>query len=538
MTPLDPATRKQLTDAARFGRKRPVSGRNGIAVTSHPIVTRVATDVLRSGGNAADAALAASVAQTVVEPHMTSICGVLSMLYFDATTGETTYLNGSMARLAALESFGLADVQTARSVAVPGFWAAFEAGLERHGSMKKDDLAAPAIELAAEGFEVYPFLYGMAFERIGTLGRYDEGREVFFRDGRLIDVGEVLRQPRLADTLGRLIDEGGDYFYRGAFAQRMVDRVQAAGGVLTRQDLADYEPRWMEPARGTYRGYDVVGSPPPDRGGTHIIEILNLVEQIPIAEWGPPTQSADTLYWLARFCGEVYVDGYRQRDPRDFPVPLELLTSKEYAAQRFALMRMTDPKPVGAPPYPGSNHVTVVDADGSIATLLHSVMSLPWTNGLFVDGVPLWAGAIHFLDNLPKAGGRGSCYVAPTIVFDGGRPVLTAGSPSFSLLQNIVQNTVNILDFGMDVETSVHQPRFGGPTTGASPTNPHGSYLCEADIDESLRAEVTERGIRFDVVNPWNVHAGSYEGVRFVDGIAEACADPRRTGAAEAVAAR
>ena len=106
-----------------------------------------------------------------------------------------------------------------------------------------------------------------------------------------------------------------------------------------------------------------------------------------MAEWGPPTQSADTLYWLTRFCGEVYVEGFNQRDPRDYHVPLELITSKEYAAQRFELMRMSDPTPVGSPPYPGSNHVTVVDAQGNVASILHSVMSLPWSNGLYVDGV-------------------------------------------------------------------------------------------------------------------------------------------------------
>lgn len=533
---MDRTTRKELTDAARFGRKRPVSGSQGIAVTSHPLATRIATDVLRAGGNAADAALAASVAQTVVEPHMTTLCGVLSMLHFDARAGQTTYLNGSMARPADLISFGAEDVPTARSVAVPGFWAAFEAALERHGSKSKAELVAPAIELADEGFEVHPFLYGMAFERMAALGRSPDGREVFFPEGRLVDVGEVLRQPRLAETLQLLVEKGSDHFYRGDFARRMVDTVRAAGGVLTRQDLEDYEVRWMEPARGTYRGYDVVASPPPDRGGTHVIEILNLVEQIPLLEWGPPTQSADTLYWLTRFCGEVYLDGFSQRDPRDYPVPLELITSKEHAARRFELMRMTDPRPIGTPPYPGSNHVTVVDRDGNVASVLHSVMSLPWTNGLYVDGVPLWAGAVHFLGNLPKAGGRGSCFVAPTIVFRDGTPVLAAGSPSQGLIQNVVQNTLGILDFGLDVEASVHTPRFGGPRSiedlfsGSPPT-----YACEVDVDETLRHEVGERGIRYDVVNPWNLNLGSYEGVHLVDGVGHACADPRRAGAAAVV---
>lgn len=537
---MDAADRKNLTELARFGRKQAATGRNGIAVTSHPVVTRVATDILRAGGNAADAALAASVAQTVVEPHMSTICGVLSMLYHDAATGETTYLNGSMDCPRELTSFAPADIATGRSVAVPGFWAAYEAARERHATRKSSELVAPAIELAREGFEVHPFLYGMAFEQAGTLGRYPEGRESYFPDGRLIDVGETLRQPRLAATLEALVDGGADYFYRGEFARKMVETVRNAGGVLTRDDLEAYEVRWMDPARGTYRGYDVVGSPPPDNGGTHVIEILNLIEQVPLLEWGPPTEHPDSLYWLMRFCGEVYLDGAKQGDPKHYPMPLETITSKQYAAARFHLMRMGAPlvpDPAGTP-YPGSNHVTVVDAAGNIASVLHSVMSLPWSNGLFVDGVPLWAGAVHFMRVMPRPGGRASCYVAPTIIFKNGEPVLTAGSPSVGLIQNIVQNTVNILDFGLDIETSVHRPRFGGPSLssflGGNLLAP--SYYVEADIDEGVRNEVAERGVPVDVVNPWNFHSGSYEGVHIAaDGTASACGDPRRAGRAEAV---
>ncbi|CAB4696032.1 MAG: gamma-glutamyltransferase [Actinobacteria bacterium] len=533
---MDAATRKQLTDAARFGRKAGVQGRDGMVVTSHPIATRVATDVLREGGNAVDAALAAAVTQTVVEPHMSSLCGVLSMLHHDGARGETTYLNGSMDRPRDLTSISPADMSSGRSVAVPGFWAAFEAAAERLGSLPVSRLMAPAVELADQGFEMYPFLYGMAFTQLGTLGRYAGGREVFLPDGHLLDVGDLVRQPRLAETLGRLVEDGSEHFYRGAFAQRLVETAQGAGGVITRADLEAYEVRWMEPARGTYRGYEVIGSPPPDRGGTHVIEILNLVEQIPLQDWGPPTESPDTLYWLARFCGEVYLEGFDQRDPRDYPVPLDLITSKEHAARRFELMRTRLPHAVASAPYPGSNHVTVVDGDGDIASVLHSTMSLPWTNGLYADGVQLWAGGVHFLGNLPQPGGRGSCFLAPTLILRDGRPVLSAGSPSQGLIQNIVQNTLNILDFGMDIEASVHTPRFGGTASidavlEAAPA----SYFCEADVDEAVRREVVRRGVGLEVVNPWNLHSGSYEGIHLVEGVAHACADPRRAGAAEAV---
>ena len=536
---MDPQRRRRLGAEARFGRKPAVAGRGGIAISSHPFATDAALGVLRDGGNAVDAVLCAAAVQTVVEPHMTSLCGVLSLLHHDAAAGETTYLNGSMnAPLAPLPGFGPADLANGRGVAVPGWCAAFEAAAERFGTRPPAALLAPAIELAREGFEVHPFLYGLLFQQAATLGLSEEGRETFFPGGALLEPGALLRQPRLAATLERIADDGAAHFYRGPFAERMVAVVQAAGGVLTRDDLEAYEVRWQEPARGTYRGYEVVGSPPPDNGGTHVIEILNLLEQLPLREWGPPTAAPETLYWMARACGEVVADGARQRDPATHPLPLETILSKEHARTRLELMRMDQPRSLPPTPYPGSCHLTVVDGDGNVATVLHSLMSLPWSNGLFADGVALWAGGAHFLRTMPSPGGRASCYVAPTIVFDGGRPLLAAGSPGFGLVQNVVQNTVNVLDFGLELEASVARPRFGGLSAAsfvAGPAAP-ARYMIESDLDARVRAGAEARGLQFEVVPPWYCLNGTYEGVQIApDGLLRACADPRRTGRAEVV---
>lgn len=529
----------ELTARAVFGPKRKASGRNGIAVSSHPVVSRVAAEVLRQGGNAVDAVLAASAAQTVVEPHMTTICGVLSLMHHDAETGKTTYLNGSMNMpKAGLPGFNAADMAGGRGVAVPGFWAAWEAAREAYGSWSSDKLLAPAIEIARTGFPIYPFLYGMMFEMVAKLGLTDEGRETYFRDNALKNPGERLVQNRLADTLEQLAAKGHDYFYRSAFTEKVVDTVKAAGGVLTMEDFDDYQVRWMEPAWGDYRGHRIAGSPPPDNGGTHLIEILNLVELIPLKEWGPPTESADTLYWLARFCNEVFAEGARQRDPNSWPVPLETIVSKDYARIRFELMQMSEAKPVTREeaPYPGSNHLTVVDAKGNVATVLHSVMSMPWSNGLIVDGVNLWAGAAHFFRQMPKPGDRGTCYVAPHIIFGrDGKPLIAAGSPSVGLIPNCIQNALNLIDFGLDIEASVHRPRVGGPSL-ATIMSPNPACMVEVDCgDAAMHDAVRAKGLALDIVSPWNFHAGSYEGVHMPGGgLAEACGDPRRAGAAEA----
>lgn len=527
----------QLTASAVSGRKQKASGRNGVVVSSHPIVSRVAVNVLNDGGNAVDAVLAASLAQTVVEPHMTTAFGVLSMMHYDATSGATQYVNGSMnAPLAGLPGFSAADVATGRSVAVPGFWSAWETSRERFAKKSREALAAPAIELARSGFPIYPILYGMMFEQATKIGRTDAGRNIYFRDNVLRGPGELLANHELADTLERMAAGGVDYFYRSAFTERVVETVRRAGGVLTMEDFDRYETRWMEPAWGSYRNYKIAGSPPPDTGGTHIIEILNLVERIPLKQWGMPTESADAMYWLARFCLEVFAEGAAQGDPNSCPLPMETILSKDYAAMRFELMKMRDPK--GLAPartqYPGSNHLTVVDRDGNIATVLHSVMSHAWSNGLIVDGMNLWAGGVHFFRNMPKPGDRGTCYVAPHIIFDANnKPVLAAGSPSVGLIQNCVTNALNILEFGMDIETSVHQPRIGGPTFGADSLS-RNAFSLEVDCGTpAIQEEVRKRGLDIDLVNPWNYHSGSYEGVHIAeDGMASACADPRRSGVA------
>lgn len=536
MRAVDPRERRRLIAAARFGRKAKVTAPSAMAVTSHPLITRIAVDTMRAGGNACDAILAAAVAQTVVEPHMSTITGVFSQLYFDAATGEFTYVNGSSAAPKAhLPGFSPADLLRGRGVAVPGFWSGWEAALAHHGSRTRAELLAPAIDLARDGFEVYPFLYGVVFEQVAPLGRTAEGREMFFPDGAMLVPGDLLRQHRLAATLEHLADKGGDYFYRGEFAQRLVDGVAGIGGVLTREDLDEYEARWSPPARGTYRDHQIVGSPPPDQGGAHLIEMLNMVELLDLGRMGPPIDSVETLYQLIRIHDEVYVAGARQRDPRSHPLPLETILSKEYARLRYELLQMGAPKQAAAAVYPGSNHLTVADPAGNVATVLHSCMSMPWSNGLFVDGVSVAAAGAHYLRVMPKPGDRISSVVVPNMLCREGRPVLASGSPSQSLLACVLQNVVNVVDFGMDIEESVHRPRFGGPSLSSVLLGGPSATMVEADIDPVIRDEVAKRGVATDIVNPWNYLCGSFEAILIdpVTGQRSACGDPRRNTTVE-----
>ncbi len=532
---VDDDERRRLIGRAIFGAKEPAASDSGMVVCAHPLATRAAADILRAGGNAADAVLCASVTQCVVEPHMTGITGVLSMLYYDAATGQTHYVNGGMnAPMAPLTGWGAAALSTGLGAAVPGFWAGYEASRERHGTKSSKELCAAAIAYARDGFEIHPFLWGEMFSQSSTLGLTPQGREIFFPNGGLANPGEMLYQKRAADTLERLAEEGNDYFYFGQFAQRYSEVVQATGGVITPEDFARCDVRYEEPARGSYRGYELVGSPPPDNGGTHIIEILQMVELLDMEKLGPPTDSAETLWQMARICTQVFEDGGRQPDPASHPLPLDLITSKEYAKMRFDLLQMGKPiETGGAMPPPGSCHVSAVDASGNVATILHSCMSLPWSNGLFVEGCTIVASGAHFFRIMPKPGHRASVYVAPNMVLKDGRPVLASGSPSVSLLQNIVQNTTNLIDFGIPIHESVNRPRFGNAYAAGAGSFP----AVEVDLSEDVRDEAIARGLPVQPVNQWNWGMGSFEGI-WIDpdsGRRSACGDPRRCAMAEGI---
>jgi gamma-glutamyltranspeptidase/glutathione hydrolase len=525
---------------AEFGRKKGVSGRNGMAICTHPLASAAAIDVLRVGGNACDAICAASLAQTVVEPHMTTLSGIFSMLYYDARSRSYSYVNGSMNAprahpifnegAKALEALGGIGQRNGQLSPVPGFWGGVEASHGKHGRLPIKTVTAPAIHYARHGFEIHPFLWGEMFLESSGLGAVPQGQEMYFSNRRLLKVGEKLIQSRYADTLERLAEEGSNYFYHGEFARKYAEAVQRAGGYVTVEDMEAWRPIIGEPVRSTYRGYELLAAPAPDYGGQALVEIMNMVELLDVQKLGPAYASPETTRHLLQIIQRVYADAVTQRWEKKVE-PAERMISKSFAAERFSQLRE---KPVAAGPAaapPGSAHITVVDSEGNVATVLHSVMSAPYTTRIFVDGVYVCAGLLHLGSGMPGEDGRVHCRIAPNIFARNGKPVLASGSPSVSLTENIVQNSMNMLDFGLDIETSVHKPRFGG-----SDLNIPGAMMIEADMGEALIEQVKARGQKLTSATPWDWMHGSFEGIRIAeDGTASACGDPRRTAQALAL---
>ncbi|MBN1222576.1 MAG: gamma-glutamyltransferase [Candidatus Aminicenantes bacterium] len=504
--------RKKLLFEAHFGRKNPAASRKGMVICSHPLATREAVKVLKRGGNACDAALCAAITQTVIEPHMTGITGIFTMLYYDSASGKVTCVDaGWKAPQTPLSKGSPADVRSGRANSVPGWWAGFEEAHTKHASKPIKELMDPAIRYAREGFELFPFLWGEVFAQSHRIGMTQQGREIFMPQNVLPRPWDMLYQKKSADTLERLAAEGGDFFYRGAFAQEHCKAVQEAGSTLSRADFESYQASWLEPQQGTYKGYAIAS------GGPFFINALSKLEQLDLERLGPPTESSESLYAMLRISNG-----------------LGLTKNKERESQ----------KPVygyGHPheydgPIPGSCHITVVDGMGNIAGLLHTSNAFPWTNGLFANGVTICSGGGYLAITKPKPGQKPSAAFSiaaiPNIIFKNKKSVLAIGSPSVSLFANLVQNTVNILDFGIPIEESVNRPRFGGFSY-----DQRGSFYIEADLDINVRKGAEEKGLKFDVVNPWNWHHGSFEGISIEpdSGLMRACSDPRRCSKAEGI---
>ena len=529
-----------MTDAV-LGRKFPVTGARGLVVTSHPLAARAGAEALEAGGNAVDAVLAAAAVQLIVEPHMTSLNGGLSVLS-RTRDGESRYLNGNVhAPLAPLPGFGGDDLTTGRGVPVPGWWPAFRDGARTMGSLGVRRLLEPAIRIAHEGFEVNPFLFALMYGAQAELGAHADMRPVFFPDGHLQMPGQPLVQHQAGETLEKLAADGDNY-YLGDYAQAFVEENRRGGGVITREDFDRATPRWDTPVESTYRGLGLVASAPPDDGGQMLAEALAMLEGEDLAAMGRPTENPETLKLLMQVHNEVYYATRRRGAPYESEEQLALLRSAEHGRRRLAHLRKTGLVPdAAAMPVPGTIHISAVDADGGTASLTHSHMASAWVNGLFAEGFQLAGGGSFFQRGMPQPGEKAGVYLAPHMMVRDGSPVLVGGSPSVSIVACVLQNVVNIVDFGMSIEDSVAAPRFGArphdPAFGWRP-----GIILEAGFDDAVSTHVLDwargSGLWAKEAGPWYTLTGNYEGITVdpATGTARSCAEPRRVGAA--VAAR
>jgi gamma-glutamyltranspeptidase/glutathione hydrolase len=475
-----------------YALEAPAVGASCMAVTAHPLATEAAVSVLRDGGNAVDAVIAAAFTLAVVEPYASGLGGGGFVVGWLAPRAAAFALDcretapAAATRNMFLASDGTVDLSRSQSgglaVAVPGLVRGLWDLHVRHGRLPWPRLLADATRLARDGFPVTAPLVSRILE---DEARLDSGlRALLLPGGRPPAEDTLLRQPDLARTLARIAAEGPEAFYAGEVADRLVATVRDAGGLLTRDDLAGYVSVWREPVVGTYRGLQVVSMPPPSSGGVLLLEMLNVLEGFDLAAGG--YGSAVVWHPMLEAMKFAYADRSRFLGDADFvPVPVTRLTSRAYADSLRARIRPDRAIPpeqiTGAAavlPEPGhTTHVSVVDVEGNAAAATLTI-NLTFGAGLLAEGtgvilndemddfvaapgVPNAFGLLGGDANAVAPGKRPLSSMTPTIVLDADRRVLlVTGSPSGSrIITTVLQTVVNVVDFGMDALTAVRVPR-------------------------------------------------------------------------------
>ena len=486
------ANEQAILEGERF---HPVQGTQGMVATSHTLATEVALKVLQDGGNAIDAAVTAGFALAVTQPRSGNIGGGGFLVYSPGNGDAPEAIDYRETAPAAATETMFQDqdgnVVSERSrfshkaAGVPGTVAGLALALERHGTLSLSQALAPAIRLAREGFVVpHRFTEGLEQAR-DRLERWPATRATFYKeDGSAPQPGEVFRQPELADTLQHIAEQGVKGFYEGETAQLIVAEMRRGEGLITLEDLRNYEPAVRQPVHGTYRGFDIYSMSPPSSGGTHIVQILNILEDYPIGDWGH--NSANTIHHMAEAMKLAYADRSEYLGDTDFvAVPLQGLTSKGYADQLRASIKADKARPASeiAPGKPGprespeTTHFSVVDRWGNAVSNTYTI-NFSYGSGITVagagfllnnemddfsakPGVPNAYGLIGGEANKVEPGKRMLSSMSPTIVRKDDRNFLVTGSPGGSrIITTTLQVIMNVIDHNMNIQTAVSAPRI------------------------------------------------------------------------------
>ncbi len=526
----------------RFVTRSPVLGRNGMASTSHPIASAIAVDILKKGGSAIDAAIAANAMLALVEPYACGIGGDLFAIVWDPKSRELVGFNGSGRTPAGLAFTELhAQLGEAKSlplfgalaVSVPGAVDGWFALHERFGKLPMAELLAPAIEYARQGVaitEVDAHTWAASLTEFPGDDLKDadiaELRRVYMPNGDAPEVGEVFTNPDLADSYQRLAADGRDAYYKGDIGQRIVAAVQAAGGHLQSSDLAAHSGEWVVPVSVNYRGYDVYELPPNSQG-IAALQMLNIMQQFPLAEWG--RGSADYWHILAEASKLAYEDRARfYSDPAFTDIPLDFLLSEAYAQERAALINMqkaAQSAPAGQPPLHGdTTYLATADSSGMMVSFIQSNF---WEFGSGIVGKGTGFALQNRGSSFSMEPGHANVYapgkrpfhtIIPAFIMKDGKPLMAFGVMGGYLQpQAHAQIVANLVDFGMNVQQAgdaarlVHQTA-SQPTGGRMSDG--GKVSVEGGVSDRIVAELRKRG--HTVSHGERAYSGSFGGYQAV----------------------
>jgi gamma-glutamyltranspeptidase/glutathione hydrolase len=472
--------------------RQPVRARHAMVVTEEPLAADVGVSVLRSGGNAVDAAVAVALALAVTYPVAGNLGGggfILTRL----ADGRTSFIDfrerapAKAARNMYLDKSGNVTEDSLigwRASGVPGTVRGLELVHKKFGTKPWADLVRPALELAAKGF-VVPYGMSQALKSDSKdLERFPESKRIFLKNGAGFEAGDKFVQPELARTLERIQTKGAADFYQGETARIFAAEMAKNGGLITLQDLKNYKAVERTPLTGRYRGYDIVTAPPPSSGGIGLLQMLGVLEGSGYEKEG--AGAAATIHYVSETMRRFYADRSEHFGDPDFTkVPIKSLLSPHHIEE---LRRSIDPsraspsesvKPAALSPHESgeTTHFSIVDPEGNAASLTYtlngghgSAVTVPGLGFLLNNemddfaakpGSPNMFGLVQGEKNAIQPGKRPLSSMTPTIVLHDGKLFMVVGGPGGGrIITSVLQTFLNVVDFGMNVQDAVDAPRF------------------------------------------------------------------------------
>jgi gamma-glutamyltranspeptidase / glutathione hydrolase len=506
-----------------------VVARNGIAATSQPLATDAAIRILQAGGNAVDAAIAANAVLGLVEPMSCGIGGDLFAIVWDAKSKKLYGLNASgrapgAATIDFYHSKGFTEIPGSGplSWSVPGCVDGWDQLRTRFGSKSWEEVLAPAVAYAEEGFPVSELIAAAWNGAATRLAKVRSSAACYLPNGRAPKFAEVFRNHALARSYRTIAGEGRDGFYKGSLAEAIVAYSKSVGGLFERKDLEDHTSTWVEPVTTNYRGYDI-WELPPNGQGIAVLQILNLLEPYDLKAMGP--QSAEALHLMIEAKKLAYEDRAKfYADPEFAKVPVAELISKPYAQRRGKLIdpARSNARPTHGDPKPADTiYMTVADKAGNAVSLIQSNFNSFGSSHVAGElGFVLQnRGSSFALDplhaNRLEPHKRPFHTIIPGFVTKDGKAWLSFGLMGGDMqAQGHAQVLVNIIDFGMDVQAACDAPRFyhsGSSRPTGAVAKDGGSVALESEIGPEVRKALEAKGHR--IVNERESY-GAYQAIR------------------------
>ena len=542
-----------------YCRYRPfITGDNGGVSSNNYYATKTGLEILAKGGNAADAAVAVSLVLGVTEPYNSGIGGGCFSLYYDHKTGRKLALDarGTAPEKAFRDMYLDADGNVdeswewfdGKSVAAPQLYRAMERLNREYGTMSMAELAQPAVRLAREGFTCN-FLYAFAMNHplCEHAARHSEYfKKVYMRNGEKYTFGEKVTNPDLARTMELVAENGVDWFYNGPIADKMAECVRKRNGVLVKNDLVSCTAKERPVVEGNFLGYDIVSMSPPSSGGSHLIQMLNILENFDLKAMGH--NSANYLHVLCETIKLMFADrSVAMGDPDYVKVDVNRIISKEYAAECAARIKMDRAQDyaasegIEAKEYEGNTtHFSIIDKDGNMIAQTQTIRSY-WGSGVMCDGygfimnnamsdfsakagVLTTQGLVYGTANGIEGGKTPLSSMTPTLVFKDGKPFMSAGAAGGPrIITGTLQLLLNVLVFDMNLDEAL-QAAYINCLTG-----PQG-FEYEPWITPDTISILKKRGHNMAPCGKGNLLSTMVNGVMSCNGRYQVCGNNRHDG--------